>query len=83
MELFLLQSAFILENYLPNLGSEKEKATLEERASLIAQSKEIVDNNYIELQKQLLKIQEEKAALSTLNTRLDAELENTQHKARR
>ncbi|CAI8414469.1 MAG: Uncharacterised protein [Polaribacter sejongensis] len=71
---------FYIGKLLTKLGSEKEKATLEERASLIAQSKEIVDNNYIELQKQLLKIQEEKAALSTLNTRLDAELENTQIK---
>ena len=71
---------FYIGKLLTKLGLEKEKATLEERASLIAQSKEIVDNNYIELQKQLLKIQEEKAALSTLNTRLDAELENTQIK---
>lgn len=71
---------FYIGKLLTKLGSEKEKATLEERASLIAQSKEIVDNNYIELQKQLLKVQEEKAALSTLNTRQDAELKNTQKK---
>lgn len=71
---------FYIGKLLTKLRSEKEKATLEERASLIAQSKEIVDNNYIELQKQLLKIQEEKATLSNLNTRLDAELKNTQIK---
>lgn len=71
---------FYIGKLLTKLGSEKEKATLEERASLITQSKEILDNNYIELQKQLQKIQEEKVALSTLNTRQDAELKNTQQK---
>jgi DNA recombination protein RmuC len=71
---------FYIGKLLTKLGSEKEKATLEERASLITQSKEILDNNYIELQKQLQKIQEEKVALSTLNTLQDAELKNTQQK---
>ena len=71
---------FFIGKLLTKLKSEKEKATLEERASLIAQSKEIVDNNYIELQKEIKKIQQEKENLSTLNTRQDAELINLNKK---
>ena len=32
---------------------EKEKSTLEERVALLQQSKDMVENNYIELQKEL------------------------------
>ena len=71
---------FFIGKLLTKLNSEKEKATLEERASLIAQSKEIVDNNYIELQKELRVTQQEKENLSNLNTRQDSELKNLQQK---
>ena len=37
---------FYIGKILTKLTSEKEKATLEERASLIEQSKEILDTNF-------------------------------------
>lgn len=71
---------FYIGKLRTKLTSEKEKATLEERASLIGQSKEILDTNYSQLQKELKQIQEEKEHLSILNTRQDAELKNVQQK---
>ena len=71
---------FYIGKLLTKLNSEKEKATLEERASLISQSKEIVDNNYIELQKEYKSVITDKENLSNLNTRQDAELKNLQQK---
>lgn len=55
---------------------EKEKATLEERVVLLQQSKDITENNYIELQKELKTIQQEKENLITVNTRQDSEIGN-------
>lgn len=55
---------------------EKEKSTLEERVILLQQSKDITENNYIELQKELKNIQQEKEQLITVNTRQDAEINN-------
>ncbi|TMM31176.1 DNA recombination protein RmuC [Polaribacter aestuariivivens] len=55
---------------------EKEKSTLEERVVLLQQSKDMVENNYIELQKELKTIQQEKEHLITTNTRQEAEVDN-------
>ncbi|WP_435414910.1 DNA recombination protein RmuC [Polaribacter aestuariivivens] len=55
---------------------EKEKSTLEERVVLLQQSKDMVENNYIELQKELKNIQQEKEHLITVNTRQEAEVDN-------
>ena len=71
---------FYIGKILNKLASEKEKAILEERASLIQQSKEIVDNNLIELQKEVKSNQQEKEQLLTQNTRLESELRNLQLK---
>ena len=57
--------------------SEKIKATLEERAILLQQSKDIVESNFYEHQKELKKNQLEKEELLTLNTRQDSEIKNS------
>jgi len=72
--------SFYIGKILTKLTSEKEKATLEERASLIEQSKEILDINFDKLQKELKQVQEEKENLSILNTRQDSELLNLNQK---
>jgi DNA recombination protein RmuC len=59
---------------------EKEKSTLEERVSLLQQSKDMVENNYIELQKDIKNSQLAKEDLLTLNTRQDSEIKNLQLK---
>tara|TARA_R110002126_G_scaffold206886_1_gene353995 strand:+ start:26352 stop:27695 length:1344 start_codon:yes stop_codon:yes gene_type:complete len=59
---------------------EKEKSTLEERVNLLQQSKDMVENNYIELQKEIKNNQQEKEELITLNTRQDSEIKNLQLK---
>ena len=59
---------------------EKEKSTLEERVALLLQSKDLVENNYIELQKELKNNQQEKEHLSIVNTRQDSENKNLQLK---
>lgn len=59
---------------------EKEKSTLEERAILLQESKNIIANNYIELQKELKNNRQEKEGLITINTRQDAENKNLQLK---
>ena len=59
---------------------EKEKSTLEERAALLQQSKDMVEDNFIELQKEIKKQQLEKENLITLNTRQDSENKNLQLK---
>ena len=59
---------------------EKEKSTLEERVSLLQQSKDMVENNFIELQKDVKNNQLEKEDLLTLNTRQDSEIKNLQLK---
>lgn len=77
---------FYIGKLLTKLSTEKEKAGLEERASLISQAKEIVDSNIIQLQKELQLVRQEKEDLSRLNIRQDAELINlhqklTEHKS--
>ncbi|WP_299049198.1 DNA recombination protein RmuC [uncultured Polaribacter sp.] len=62
------------------LAAEKEKATLEERTVLLQQSKAILENNAIELQKELKNNQQQKEQLITINTRQEAELKNLQQK---
>ena len=59
---------------------EKEKSTLEERGALLQQSKDMVEDNFIELQKEVKKQQLDKENLITLNTRLDSENKNLQLK---
>ncbi len=59
---------------------EKEKSTLEERVSLVQHSKDMVENNYIELQKELKNSQQEKEDLLRLNTRQDSEIKTLQIK---
>ena len=78
--LFFAAIGFYIGKILTKLTSEKEKATLEERASLIEQSKEILDINFDKLQKELKQVQEEKENLSILNTRQDSELLNLNQK---
>jgi len=71
---------FYIGKILTKLSSEKEKASLEERASLISQAKEIVDSNIIELQKELRQVRHQKEELSTLSIRQDSELINLHQK---
>jgi len=59
---------------------EKEKSTLEERVALLQQSKDMVEDNFIELQKEVKKQQLDKEHLITLNTRLDSDNKNLQLK---
>lgn len=59
---------------------EKEKSTLEERVALLQQSKEMIENNFIALQKELKNNQQEKEHLITINTRQDSENKNLQLK---
>ena len=59
---------------------EKEKSTLEERVALLQQSKDMIENNYIELQKELKSNQQEKEHLITVNTRQESENKNLQLK---
>ncbi|WP_339883978.1 DNA recombination protein RmuC [Polaribacter vadi] len=62
------------------ISLEKEKSTLEERAALLQQSKDMVEDNFIELQKEVKKQQLDKENLITLNTRQDSENKNLQLK---
>ncbi|QTE23153.1 DNA recombination protein RmuC [Polaribacter cellanae] len=55
---------------------EKEKSALEERVALLQQSKDMVENNFIELQKEIKTIQQEKEKLITANTRQESEVDN-------
>jgi DNA recombination protein RmuC len=63
-----------------NSASEQEASVLNERNLLLQQSKDLVENNYIELQKEVKSHQQEKENLITLNTRQDSELKNLQIK---
>jgi len=65
---------------IAKLKSEKENATLEERNSLLIQSKKTAENNLIELQRELKNNQQEKEQLITVNTRQDSDLKNLQEK---
>lgn len=62
------------------ISVEKDKSALEERVNLLQQSKDMVENNYIELQKEIKNSQQEKEDLLTLNTRQDSEIQNLQSK---
>ena len=59
---------------------EKEKSTLEERLILLQQSKENIENNFIESQIALKNNQLEKEKLITTNARQDSEIQNLQIK---
>ena len=59
---------------------EKEKSTLEERLILLQQSKENIENNFIESQIVLKNNQLEKEKLITINVRQDSEIQNLQIK---
>jgi len=59
---------------------EKEKATLEERVVLLQHAKDMVEDNYIELQKELKTNQQEKERLLTVNVRQDSDNKNLQLK---
>ena len=59
---------------------EKEKSTLEERVALLQQSKDMVEDNYIELQKELKNNQQEKEQLITISSRQESENKNLQLK---
>jgi DNA recombination protein RmuC len=59
---------------------EKEKSTLEERVALLLQSKDTIENNFIELQIELKNNRQEKENLITVNTRQDSEINNLQLK---
>ena len=61
-------------------GIEKEKSTLEERVALLQQSKDMVEDNFIELQKDIKNNQLEKEALITVKTRQDSEIQHLQLK---
>lgn len=63
-----------------NTNVEKEKSALEARVALLQQSKDLAENNFIELQKEVKNSQQEKENLLQLNTRQDAEIKNLQLK---
>ncbi|MFK8060911.1 MAG: DNA recombination protein RmuC [Polaribacter sp.] len=71
---------FYIGKLINKLTSEKERAALEERASLLQQSKEIVDNNFIELQREFKAIQQDKEFLISEKSTLLSELKNLQQK---
>ena len=55
---------------------EKEKSTLEERVSLLQEAKEITADNFIEAQRELRQLQQEKENVNNLNIRQETEIEN-------
>lgn len=59
---------------------EKENATLEERAIRLSQSKETLENNFIENQQELKNNQQEKEKLLTITSKQEFEIENLQLK---
>ncbi|APZ47277.1 DNA polymerase V [Polaribacter reichenbachii] len=63
-----------------NTNVEKEKSSLEARVALLQQSKDLAENNFIELQKEVKNSQQEKENLLQLNTRQDSEIKNLQLK---
>ncbi|PQB06942.1 DNA polymerase V [Polaribacter filamentus] len=78
---------FLIGNLLTKLNLErekttveKEKSTLEERVALLLQSKDMVEDNYIELQKELKNNQQEKEQLITISSRQESENKNLQLK---
>ena len=78
--LFFLLTGLFIGKLLLKIKFEKEKGTLEERSSLLKQSKEIAENNIIELQKELKSILQEKENLVAVNIRQDSDLNNLQLK---
>jgi DNA recombination protein RmuC len=65
---------------LGKLKGEKEKSVLEGQNSLLKSSKENAENVVLELQKELKFLQQEKESLLTINSRIDADLRNSQQK---
>jgi len=59
---------------------EKENSTLKERVVLIQQSKDIVENNFIEHQKEFKGLLQEKENLIIKNTNLNSDIINLQEK---
>ncbi len=59
---------------------EKENSTLEERVVLLQQSKDIVENNFIEHQKEFKGLLQEKENLIVKNTNLNSDIINLQEK---
>ncbi|WP_430927807.1 DNA recombination protein RmuC [Polaribacter marinivivus] len=59
---------------------EKENSTLEERVVLLQQSKEIVENNFIEHQKEFKGLLQEKENLIVKNANLNSDIINLQEK---
>ena len=59
---------------------EKENSTLEERVVLLQQSKDIVENNFIEHQKEFKGLLQEKENLIIKNTNLNSDIINLQEK---
>ena len=59
---------------------EKEKSTLEERVVLLQQSKDITESNFIELQKELRTILQEKESLVIKSTNQNAEITKLEEK---
>nr|WP_298994324.1 DNA recombination protein RmuC [uncultured Polaribacter sp.] len=59
---------------------EKENSTLEERVVLLQQSKDIVENNFIEHQKEFKDLLQEKENLIIKNTNLNSDIINLQEK---
>ena len=61
-------------------GLEKEKSASEERVLLLQQSKDTIENNYIELQKDIKANQLEKEHLLKANTAQESDIKNLQLK---
>ncbi len=59
---------------------EKENATLEERSIRLSQSKETLENNFIENQQELKNNQQEKERLITITSKQESEIDNLQQK---
>ncbi|WP_459742631.1 DNA recombination protein RmuC [Polaribacter sp. OB-PA-B3] len=59
---------------------EKENAMLEERSIRLSQSKETLENNFIENQQELKNNQQEKERLITITSKQESEIDNLQQK---
>lgn len=78
---------FLIGKLISKINFEKEKsilekanATLEERSIRLSQSKETLENNFIENQQELKNNQQEKEKLLTITSKQEFEIENLQFK---
>ncbi|WP_079738776.1 DNA recombination protein RmuC [Polaribacter sp. KT 15] len=78
---------FLIGKLISKINFEKEKsilekanATLEERSIRLSQSKETLENNFIENQQELKNNQQEKEKLLTITSKQEFEIENLQLK---